>query len=247
MRRSCRQRSSSFSLKVPIIVITTPGFKGCPSGRLSTRILRPGEAAGDSSQHLKPEASAADRKAKRRTEPREASPIARQNKKNPPTRDGSAKKEGQSHFRLPICNGFDVERELNLIAQRIGLPVYFEPKLKSLRFSFPVAEKPVSQLAAHGSFCGGVGPSTSSVTLLVTPAKRQIAHDLSDLPARACHCGRLERQSLETFSTLKKSGDFKCPSRFSLLVVTVVALIVASTLDLVGSLSSQITPRRLRH
>src|SRR5271170_3860283 len=109
-------------------------------------------------------------------------------------------------------------------------------KLKSLRFTIPVAERPMTILPPI-PFCGGVGPSTSRVTLLVTPARVR-SPTTCNLPLT-----RLTEVDLKVIvgylATLKYLSDFKSVSRFTLFVLTVFVSIVASTLDLLGSFSSQ--------
>src|ERR1700677_1921288 len=87
----------------------------------------------------------------------------------------------------------------------IGEP-NLDPKLKSLRFSVPVAENPVTSLPPM-PFTGTVGPSTSRVTLLVTPAsvRSPITCNLPFAPVTEVDL----KVSVGNFSTLKKSGDFK--------------------------------------
>src|SRR5258708_34867570 len=86
--------------------------------------------------------------------------------------------------------------------------------------------------------CGGaVGPSTSRETLLVTPARVR-SPTTCNLPLT-----RLTEVDLKVMvgylATLKYLSDFRSVSRVELFVSTVFVSIVASTLDLLGSFSSQ--------
>ena len=98
----------------------------------------------------------------------------------------------------------------------------------------PVAEKPLT-MPPRGPFWGAAGPSTVRVTGLVTPARVRSPIICSLPPTLEIEVDLKVR--VGNFSTSKNSGLFRCLSRASLSVLTVSALMVASTEDLVTSWS----------
>src|ERR1700693_2933223 len=96
---------------------------------------------------------------------------------------------------------------------RTGLQV----RPKSLRLIFVVADNP-TRVLPHGSFIGGVGPSTSKVTLRVTPwMVRPPATCNSPSALRLTWVDLNDRVGY--FSTSKKSALFRCVSRCGSRVV----------------------------
>jgi len=92
----------------------------------------------------------------------------------------------------------------------------------------------------QGSLIGAVGPSTSRTTSFVTPwmVKSPV---IFSWPGAACSTFLDLKLIVGYFATSKKSALFRCALRCGSRVSKVDASIVTSTVDLVMSLSSQLT------
>ena len=121
---------------------------------------------------------------------------------------------------------------------------HFRPQ--SLRLTVVVAVAPTTKL--RPALTGPVGPSTSSVTSLVTPCIVRSPTSLN-LPAAPGTTRFDLKVSVGYLATSKKSGLFRWVSRRSLLVVMVVASMVTSAaivddvLAVVGDLARHLAER----
>src|SRR6266478_8720867 len=114
---------------------------------------------------------------------------------------------------------------------------HFTPK--SWRFIFVVAFA-ATRVLPHGSFTGGVGPSTSRTASLVTP--RMVRSPvIFSLPAETCSIFFDLKVIVGYFATSKNLSLLRSSSRLGSLVSTVFASMVISTVDLLMSRSSQFT------
>src|SRR5713101_4842954 len=111
----------------------------------------------------------------------------------------------------------------------------FQVRPKSFRLIRVVAESPI-RVFPHGSFCAGLGPSTSKTTFRVTP--RIVRSPLAfSSPSGFFDMDVELKVKSGWFSTWKKSALFRCASRWGSRVLMVLASMEARILDLVTSFS----------
>src|SRR5205807_4769211 len=99
-------------------------------------------------------------------------------------------------------------------------------KPKSLRLILVVADT-ATRVLPHGSFVGGVGPSTEKTTFLVTPRIVKSPSTASS-PSRTSLTLVDLNDNVGNFSTWKKSALLRCASRWASRVSIEAASITAS-------------------
>ena len=149
--------------------------------------------------------------------------------------DCSSGQETPSNESYLSLDELDIQIDRRILAHehaacfKCRVPAQFEV----LAIDLVVAESPMRVLP-QGSLPGALGPSTAKVTGLVTPCiVRSPVTEYSPWPVRFTEVDL--KVIVGYFSTSKKSGLLRCPSRWASPVLRVDTSTVASTEERVGS------------